>query len=116
MMIGDVEMTTYVTEDSLNIEQDNEGIKNEENVNFEEKVCKELNEMRVLDIQPEELSKLRSLECWYDNGDEVRERSGIEGEMYENGTGMVDDWVVIINNTNHSSSKKVGSGKSNFFF
>ena len=40
MMIGDVEMTTYVTEDSLNIEQDNEGIKDEENGNFEGKVCK----------------------------------------------------------------------------
>ena len=34
MMIGDVEMTKYVTEDSLNIEQDNEGLKDEENVNL----------------------------------------------------------------------------------
>ena len=87
-MIVDVEKTKYDTEDSLNVEQVNEGRQDGEDGNFDEKVCKELNEMGIMDIQPDELRNWMSLRFGDDDGDGVKDKSGIEDEMYENGTWM----------------------------
>ena len=84
-MIVDVEMTKYDTEDSLDVD---EGRQDGEDGNFDEKVCKELNEMGIMDIQPDELRNWMSLRCGDDDGDGVKDKSGIEDEMYENGTWM----------------------------
>ena len=67
--------------------------------------------MGILDIQPDELRKWMSLRYGYDDGDEVKDKSGMEYEMYKNGTWMIDGRVVIRKNINNSSSKHVGSGK-----
>ena len=78
------------------------------NVNFEDKVCIERKEMRVLDIHPDELRKLRTRGCGDEDEDDVRNKPGVEDDMYRNGTWMLNGWVEIRNN--NSSSKDVGRG------
>ena len=81
----------------------------DEEINFEEKVCLELKEMRVLDINPDELRAWMSPGCGYED-DVVRKETGVEDEMYKNGTGMLSGWV---GRNNPSSSRTVGRGKNN---
>ena len=75
-------------------------------------MCKELNEMGIMDIQPNELMEWMCLGCGKDDGDGVKYESGVEDDMYGNGTWMIDGWVVVRNKNNNSSAKQVGSGKN----
>ena len=99
----------YDPEDSLKMEENNMPEYNEE-INFEEKVCLELKEMRVLDINPDELRAWMIPE--YRNADDhygVRNKPGVDEERYKNGTWMLSGWVGKINPT---SSRTVGRGKN----
>jgi hypothetical protein len=81
----------------------------DEEIIFEEKVCLELKEMRVLDINPDELRACMS-PGYEDEDDMVRNEPGVEDEMYENGTKMQSGWV---GRNSPSSSRTVGRGKNN---
>jgi hypothetical protein len=50
-------------------EQIDKEIPDKQYVNFEDKVCGELNEMGIMDIQPDELMEWMSLGCAKDDGD-----------------------------------------------
>ena len=82
---------------------------NVQDINFEEKVCLELNEMGVLEINPEELRTWMIDVCG--DEDDVRSKPGVEDDMYENGTWMLSGWVV--NKKSNSSSSEVGRGNNN---
>ena len=112
MMRMMIDPKKYDPEDSLKMEENNVPEYNEE-INFEEKVCLELKEMRVLDINPDELRAWMS--PGYEDEDDVvndvvKNEPGVEYEMYENGTWMLSGWVGI---NNSSSSRTVGRGKNN---
>jgi hypothetical protein len=55
-------------------------------INFEEKVCLELKEMGVLDIESDELRAWMISRYRYEGeDDEVKNKPGVENDMYKNG-------------------------------
>ena len=71
----------------------------------------ELKEMGVFEINPEEQRAWMTHGCGYEADDDVRSKPGVEDDMYENGTWMLNDWVV--NRKNNSFSNDVGRVKNN---
>ena len=102
-MIKVMNENCYDPEDRLKNENDLDYLGSLKPEGFEKLVCRELEEMGVLKIEPSEFIKWMHMK----NGGEVMRKSGVEN--YYGGTWMINGWVV----SNNTPAAAVGRGKNN---